>query len=69
MDGVDHVAFAAVDRSGRLAGVGGIQPDPGGPDTLDVGMAVADDYEGAGLGTELSRLLAALRPGRRSGFS
>lgn len=62
VDGVDHVAFAAFDDSGRLVGVARILRDPMDPDTLDVGMAVADDYQGAGLGTVLSGLLAAHRP-------
>ncbi|WP_420121511.1 GNAT family N-acetyltransferase [Nakamurella sp.] len=62
VDGVDHVAFAAFDESGRLVGVARILRDAQDPDTLDVGMAVADDYQGAGLGTVLSGLLAAHRP-------
>jgi RimJ/RimL family protein N-acetyltransferase len=62
VDGVDHVAFAAFDDSGRLVGVARILRYPHDPDTLDVGMAVADDYQGAGLGHVLSHLLAAHRP-------
>lgn len=62
VDGVDHVAFVAIDESGRLVGVARILRDPQDPDTLDVGMVVADDYQGAGLGSVLSRLLAAHRP-------
>ena len=62
VDGVDHVALAAFDDSGRLVGVARILRDPMDPDTLDVGMAVADDYQGAGLGHVLSHLLAAHRP-------
>lgn len=62
VDGVDHVAFAAFDEPGRLVGVGRILRDPSDPDTLDVGMAVADDYQGAGVGSLLSHLLAAHRP-------
>lgn len=62
VDGVNHVAFAAFTESGRLVGVGRILRDPLDPDTLDVGMAVADDYQGAGLGTVLSHLLADHRP-------
>jgi GNAT superfamily N-acetyltransferase len=62
VDGVDHVAFAAFDDSGRLVGVARILRYPHDPDTLDVGMAVADDYQGAGLGHVLGYLLAAHRP-------
>lgn len=62
VDGVDHVAFSAFDDSGRLVGVARILRYPQDPDTLDVGMAVADDYQGAGLGHVLSHLLAAHRP-------
>lgn len=62
VDGVDHVAFAAFDDSGRLVGVARILRYPQDPETLDVGMAVADDYQGAGLGHVLSHLLAVHRP-------
>lgn len=62
VDGVDHVAFAAFAESGRLVGVGRILRDPRDPDTLDVGMAVADDFQGNGLGSVLGRLLAEHRP-------
>ena len=62
VDGVDHVAFAAFDGSGRLVGIGRILRYPQDPTTLDVGMVVADDYQGAGLGHVLSHLLAAHRP-------
>lgn len=61
VDGVDHVAFAAFDDSGRLVGVARILRYPQDPETLDVGMAVADDYQG-GIGHVLSHLLAAHRP-------
>jgi RimJ/RimL family protein N-acetyltransferase len=62
VDGVDHVAFAAFDDDGRLIGVARILRYPHDPNTLDVGMAVADDYQGAGLGHVLGHLLAAHRP-------
>ena len=62
VDGVDHVAYAAFDDSERLVGVARILRYPDDPDTLDVGMAVADDYQGAGLGHVLGHLLAANRP-------
>jgi hypothetical protein len=62
VDGVDHVAFAAFDDGGRLVGVARILRYPDDPDTLDVGMTVADDYQGAGLGHVLGHLLAANRP-------
>lgn len=62
VDGVDHVAFAAFDDADRLVGVARILRYPHEPDTLDVGMVVADDYQGAGLGQVLGQLLAAHRP-------
>lgn len=62
VDGVDHVAFAAFDDAGRLVGIARILRYPDDPTTLDVGMVVADDYQGAGLGHVLSHLLAAHRP-------
>jgi GNAT superfamily N-acetyltransferase len=62
VDGIDHVAFAAFDDAERLVGVARILRYPDDPDTLDVGMAVADDYQGAGLGHVLGHLLAANRP-------
>ncbi len=62
VDGVDHVAFAAFDDAARLVGVARILRYPDDRDILDVGMAVADDYQGAGLGHVLGHLLAANRP-------
>ncbi|WP_041369065.1 GNAT family N-acetyltransferase [Nakamurella multipartita] len=65
VDGVDHVAFAAfdtVDGAEQLVGVGRILRYPDDPDILDVGMVVADDYQGAGLGQVLGQLLAEHRP-------
>ena len=64
VDGVNHVAFVAFETGdqGRLIGVARILRYPGDPDTLDVGMAVADDYQGAGLGHVLGHLLAVHRP-------
>lgn len=64
VDGVDHVAFAAFadEDPGRLVGIGRILRYPDDPDTLDVGVTVADDYQGTGLGRILADLLAAHRP-------
>lgn len=62
VDGVDHVAFAAFDDAERLVGVARILRYPDDPDTLDVGMVIADDYQGAGLGHVLGYLLAVHRP-------
>ncbi|HOZ60394.1 MAG TPA: GNAT family N-acetyltransferase [Nakamurella multipartita] len=62
VDGVDHVAFAAFDDAEHLVGVGRILRYPDDRDTLDVGMVVADDYQGAGLGQVLGQLLADHRP-------
>lgn len=64
VDGVDHVAFAAflVDDPDFIVGVGRILRYPTEPDTLDVGITVAEDFRGTGLGRVLGELLAAHRP-------
>jgi len=64
VDGVDHVAFAAFaeDEPARLVGVARVLRYPHEPDTLDVGVTVADDYQGSGLGRAFCQLLAAYRP-------
>jgi hypothetical protein len=62
VDGIDHVAFAAFDDAGRLVGVARILRYPDDPDTLDVGMVIADDYQDAGLGHVLGDLLVTHRP-------
>lgn len=62
VDGVNHVAFAAFDDAARLVGVARILRYPDDPDTLDVGMVIADDYQDAGLGHVLGDLLATHRP-------
>jgi RimJ/RimL family protein N-acetyltransferase len=64
VDGVNHAAFAAFaqDDPGRMVGVGRILRYPDDPDSLDVGLTVADDYQGDGLGHVLVNLLAAHRP-------
>jgi RimJ/RimL family protein N-acetyltransferase len=64
VDGVDHVAFAAflIDDPDCIVGVGRILRYPTEPDVLDVGITVAEDFRGAGLGRVLGELLAAHRP-------
>jgi RimJ/RimL family protein N-acetyltransferase len=64
VDGVDHVAFAAVpiDEPGRLVGVARILRYQQDPQTLDIGITVADDFQGVGLGTVLAQWLATHRP-------
>jgi len=64
VDGVNHIAFAAFadDDPGRLIGVARILRYPNEPASLDVGVTVADDYQGDGLGHVLVQLLAAHRP-------
>ncbi len=47
---------------GRIVGIGRILRYPGDPDSLDVAVTVADDYQGTGLGRALADLLAAHRP-------
>jgi len=64
VDGVNHVAFAAFprDEPQRLVGVARILRYPDDPGSLDVGLTVADDYQGSGLGTVFAGLLADHRP-------
>lgn len=64
VDGVDHVAFAAFadHEPDRLVGVARILRYPDDPETLDVGITVADDYQGRGLGMVLAGMLADHRP-------
>ena len=64
VDGVNHIAFVAFaeNEPDRLVGVGRILRYPDDPDSLDVGLTVADDYQGDGLGHVLVNLLAAHRP-------
>jgi RimJ/RimL family protein N-acetyltransferase len=64
VDGVDHVAFAAFVDGGdsRIVGVGRILRYADDPDTLDFGVAVADAYQGQGLGSALAAVLDEHRP-------
>jgi len=64
VDGIDHVAFVAFaeDDPDRLVGVARILRYPDDPETLDVGVTVADDYQANGLGHVLVQMLAAHRP-------
>jgi RimJ/RimL family protein N-acetyltransferase len=64
VDAVNHIAFAAFAEADpeRLVGVGRILRYPDDPDSLDVGLTVADDYQAIGLGHVLVNLLAAHRP-------
>ena len=64
VDGMDHVAFVAFAENDpeRLVGVARILRYPDDPESLDVGVTVADDYQGDGLGHVLVQVLAAHRP-------
>lgn len=64
VDGVDHVAFVAFaePEPGPLVGVARVLRYPDDPQSLDVGVTVADDYQGIGLGSALVSLLAQHRP-------
>lgn len=67
VDGVDHVAFAAFTQpvpgsDGELVGIGRILRYLDDPDSLDVAITIADDYQGSGLGRVLADLLAKYRP-------
>jgi acetyltransferase len=68
-DGVDHVAFVAVEdlpddgpQPPRLLGAGRIMRYPDDPQSLDIGLTVADDVRGLGLGRALAAALARHRP-------
>jgi GNAT superfamily N-acetyltransferase len=64
-DGVDHVAFVAEttgDPAAGIVGVGRILRYPDDPDSLDIGLTVADDIRGLGLGRVLAAALAVHRP-------
>jgi RimJ/RimL family protein N-acetyltransferase len=64
VDGESHVAIAAFAEgdSTRMVGVGRILRYPDDPQTLDVGITVADEYQGHGLGLVLAQQLALRRP-------
>jgi len=61
VDGIDHVAFVAVDANdpSELVAVGRFVRMPDDPRTADVAVVVADCHQGQRLGTRLGQLLAA----------
>jgi RimJ/RimL family protein N-acetyltransferase len=69
VDGINHVAFAAFlpNEPARLVGVGRALRYPDDQESLDVGVTVADDFQGNGLGRIFACLLAEHlpRPARR----
>jgi RimJ/RimL family protein N-acetyltransferase len=58
VDHRDHEALIACDLDGNIVGVGRYVREPGS-DRSEAAVTVADDWQGRGLGTALTRLLAA----------
>jgi RimJ/RimL family protein N-acetyltransferase len=59
VDNHDHEALAAFDRGGNLVGVGRWVRERDGPgDRAEAAVTVADDWQGRGLGTALTALIA-----------
>ena len=57
VDGVDRVAFVAVNDAGELVGVGRYDRLPADRSQAEIAVIVLDDYQHHGLGTRLVRLL------------
>ncbi len=57
VDHRDHEALVACDHEGAIVGVGRYVREPDG-DRCEAAVTVADDWQGRGLGTALTRLLA-----------
>jgi RimJ/RimL family protein N-acetyltransferase len=66
VDQVDHVAVLLLAPAGHIeeapVGVGRIIRYTGDPATADIALAVADDWQGRGVGSALARALVAHRP-------
>ena len=58
VDHRDHEALIACDLDGNIVGVGRYVREPGS-DRSEAAVTVADDWQGRGLGTALTRILAA----------
>lgn len=58
VDHHDHEALVACDADGSIVAVGRYVREPGS-DRSEAAVTVADDWQGKGLGTALTRLLAA----------
>lgn len=61
-----HVGLVARERAGRIVGVGQYAAWAGEPDAGDMAIAIADDFQGRGLGTALAHDLVARA--RANGF-
>jgi RimJ/RimL family protein N-acetyltransferase len=66
VDQVDHVAVLLLAPAGQAdeapVGVGRMIRYAGDPATADIALAVADDWQGRGVGSALARALVAHRP-------
>jgi RimJ/RimL family protein N-acetyltransferase len=59
VDGIDHVAWVAVDEDGDIIGVGRWVRDPERPATAEFAIVVGDPYQGQGVGRALAERLSA----------
>lgn len=66
VDQINHVAVVLLAPAGgpgeRAVGIGRIARNPDDPATADIGIAVADDWQGRGVGSALARALVTHRP-------
>jgi RimJ/RimL family protein N-acetyltransferase len=66
VDQINHVAVVLLAPAGRpgerAVGIGRIARNPDDPTTADIGISVADDWQGRGIGSALARALVTHRP-------
>jgi RimJ/RimL family protein N-acetyltransferase len=66
VDQINHVAVVLLAPAGqpgeRAVGIGRIARNPDDPATADIGIAVANDWQGRGVGSALARALVTHRP-------